>query len=311
MTTSSEQAIVLRLELSIPVPGVRGMLVTQAGGGPEQVHFLGGVQTLEERVNRITTPRPPPFRTKVRVDQATGEKYICARGQVSDDPATIQAIYARVYPQQLNPSQIPPSPPSGAAQTTVNALGDWEFVGANELPNAACGPYAYPAINTLVVWKRFTNYPYRPDEPGFTYFLGVCSTETECPQDGVPPPGTQEVLVVAPREWRVKVKGLSGVLASAFRKAPAVVLKLRQGRGTTVCWDNGGDGGRAPLVELRCDALGGPLWRLTFRAGDCTAEYSKKACDWDPLGANTFSCVTVTGFGPDDTISPTQTVEPV
>src|SRR5262245_42013752 len=98
---------------------------------------------------------------------------ICACGNASASRKTPQTVYAWVYQGNIDPGQIPITPPGDAVSTTPGAGGAWFFSG---VPNPASS--ALPgSSDTLVVWVLYTDGTY---EYSHVYFKGVASTQTEC-----------------------------------------------------------------------------------------------------------------------------------
>ena len=98
---------------------------------------------------------------------------ICACGNLSAKGKTPQTVYALVYQGNIDPGQIPSTPPGSAVSTTPGPGGAWFFSG---VPDPASSPSPGSA-DTLVVWVLYTDGTH---EHTFVYFKGVTSTQTEC-----------------------------------------------------------------------------------------------------------------------------------
>jgi hypothetical protein len=90
-------------------------------------------------------------------------------------------------------------------------------------------------------------------------------------------------LTTVPAIWALLASGFE--LGKALFNGPWA-LALRSPANGHCIWDNGGDGIRIPLVELRCESPLVTTWQLTLRHGAEVVEYTRAATEWNPLGVN-------------------------
>ncbi len=313
MSRPEDNTIVVRLELHIPVPGVTAALHT-AGPGGTSAQTLTTTSTAAESITAFevarqrrgfTTVINPKNPAKVRVDNATGKKYVCADGNAVDGTTIAATVRA-----SLNPAVAPGPIPLGVLPTAIvnPTTGYWSFRGANELEGALCSN-GYPAPNVLYLWYEWKPGNYTQD---IIRFGGVCSTTTDCgpvpPPAGGSPAGYEASFAgTAPHAWRVSPRGFGGQV-TAFNG------DWRLERPASSCdrlvWCGGGDGASAPRVELRYDCPDGTVWRLAFCRGDARVEYTHHADGWNSVGANTFTSLSTSGLAPEDGVPAALTVEP-
>lgn len=299
---SDEKEIIVRLELRIPV-GVTASLATATPHGVSQQFF--GAQKKPQRAllgYPIYNPKDP---ARVRVDNATGKKYICADGLAIDSSGAVATtVYAALNPTTFDPNNPPATPPAGTPSTPVNASsGYWCFKNANELEGATCGPTTYPTQNVLVLWYEFS--------PGncttkTIRFKGICDTKTDCAAP-MPPQSGGVFAGTAPNAWRLCPRGFGGGVAD-FNGDWRLVRQPSPG--SQLLWCGGGDGTSTPRLELTFDLLGAAVWRLSFRLGSACVEYTRPADLWAPLGVNTFTSLATCGLAPTDAVPAALTVEP-
>ena len=245
-------------------------------------------------LRRVETPDPS---APVQVRQGGSDNFICAAGtaQDEDDPSIIAtAVYGKVYTGALTSTNVPASPPSGSAQAQMIGF-QWGFTGANELPGATCSPTdPTTAQNTLVIWYQWPDGSYTTE---VVVFGGVCSPNTEC--GSMPEP---------PDEWDCQAKGFGGGAApfGEHYRLRRVASPLKK----SFLWSNGGDGAKAPRVDLSFDGAQGVWWYLTFRLGGRTVIYRLLAAKWTWKGGNTLSLAQAAGLALDDTVPGAVRVQP-
>lgn len=147
---------------------------------------------------RATSIAQPPANgtVRVRVDQATGLGYICARGSETEF-TTGDRIRAMVYPGSLTEAQIDQSPPVSARTADVDSSFNWSFEGGNdkELPGCAHGIAGLEPSNTLGIWHVDSGNAVI--ERSVRVFRGLRSTQTECEGGSGSNSSSSEVIPVS------------------------------------------------------------------------------------------------------------------
>jgi hypothetical protein len=291
MSSPESTNLVIRLELHVPVAaaGLAPAIKSQLESHNHQPVVL--MTTLTEPPPRSVRP------TNVRVSGSATTGSICARGQSIKGGVVAKQVWAKVFSGDL--TSIPPLDTSDPGTRQVNTAGggNWQFVGANEVPGAPCGPYTAPAPATLVVWADYNDgaAPEATSQP----FGGVCNVTSDC--GGMFGPSVaQGVTAAGAGAVGNGVMGASGpamwrLTGSGFRQGPARVfnaswlLDAQEPSGERLRWSNGGDGDHAPLVELSRDLNSDGGWRLELRYKGAGVRYTRAAGQWHNVGANTLT----------------------
>lgn len=140
-----------------------------------QAYSAAGLITIE-------IPTSPPAMNPVRVQGTNTAGFICARGTCVPDGQGQPSD--NVYGMIINGGGDPPLiPPVGATRGKLVSANIWSIArgcpapAGQDIPNANCGPPNAPALNTLVVWIRYTDNVYRI---AGTDFNGTCAPDTFC-----------------------------------------------------------------------------------------------------------------------------------
>ena len=170
-------------------------------------------------------------------------------------------------------------------------------------PNWQVDPVSGAAIgtgvtNTATVYLKFTNNntsvsriagPFKMD------FSGHPSNTTDC-----------NIFVSAlshttvPQRWRFLGGPFVGASLEAFCKEH--MLRLLSESSTDWKWSNGGCGVKFPRVELTVPRCGCGPCQLILMHGDVTVKYTHPSAEWNSLGKNQFTSVSLRGLSLDSVV---------
>jgi hypothetical protein len=278
--STPERNVLVKLEVSVPVDCAARL----EGAPTPSGHMPKGVATLNVQFptaggNTMVKTSGPYVQTGT----------ICTYGTAisSDGSTPAQSVWLKIYPGGIGSA----SPnPTGATVVIPDSSGKWKY---NGLATAACAS-GTGAPNTLEVWANFISDPQCIRQ---VPFQGICSTMTDCDSAVAAPPAVLGAVSeeTGPESWKIDAKGFVTRQTRRFNKN--WILKLQPQQGRTSVWNNGGNGRRSPLVELRYDRCCPSTWSLRFQLGDGIVEYVKPAAEWNIVGRNVFTVVTASGLG--------------
>ncbi len=215
---------------------------------------------------------------------ATGNQNLGGVGATS-----VLTARVRVYSGNVGAS-VPINDHVGAQDADDIGGNRWCIRAVNVPALAASGPTTL----TMAAWTVDTAGN-RVGTPEVVVFQGTLNAGTGCEtvccgsgsgsggmQVGTAPYGSV-ALSMAPLMWGLLVAGFEagrGLLNGQW------ALDLKHVVGGYCVWDNGGDGEKTPLVELRCESPFAVTWKLTLKHGAVSEEYTRPATEWDPLTAN-------------------------
>lgn len=313
----TDNRILIKFEIHVPVHCGQPVAVVQgvpAGCGAPAQQSASVVPAPAAAV-----PAAVPRRFLTSVDQPTDTALvkvtgtgatngaICVTASNDKDPflRIPDSVYCRIVDVNATVGHNPAADPQAVAATPTGPSGSYLSWRIDLLSTANC---AYGAsgtnlpYNELVIWRRWTGDGFYTIE--FKPFRGLCTNRTNCE------PETAEEFVIAghmldtvPRALEVKATGFTGTL-SGLNGVWQVSRCDRVAPGM-VAWATGGDGVRAPRMDLFGKSCCSEPMELRVACSNQRLTYVCDRAQFNPLGANRF----VLGPGqrpPQETCIPTE-----
>ncbi len=322
MDTAS--AIIVRLELQIPVSGGAAPPILLGSGGivqpgtqapPAPVAAPAGVSPV---ARAMLAPRAAPtlpagfkilnfdFPGQVaKVKAATGgtSGVICASGRAllappyNKRPKVTVRIYTDIF------QNVPNEPEGGVELGETDSQGFW---GIAELGTANCGATASDDVkNRFVVWYDYENVI--PTAKEDAVFIGVrADTTDDCDvRLRTPPPAMAGIPTVIVPQWSLHASGFAGDRVADLNGQWSLSINTAEKR--PFLWTSSSGSAR---VELYLTVPCASKWKLVFVNRGVRIEYSMPAAEWSSTGANIFTTVHSEGLPPDAAIPASLVVLP-